>query len=84
MISQPCPTAGLTGDDYFWLKLKVEGRPVFALSHRLVSSGEHLFIYAVNAWIAHWKGIEALDKAIGKKYLGSHMKSLLTDHGICE
>ena len=108
--------AGLTGDDYFWLKLKVEGRPVFALSHRLVSrsddlqvvgirdfyvshffdiaqgvaatikleNGEHLFIYAVNVWIAHWNGIEALDKAIGKKYLGYHMKSLLTDHGICE
>ena len=108
--------AGLTGDDYFWLKLTVEGRPVFALSHRLVSrsddlqvvgirdfyvshffdiaqgiaatikleNGEYLFIYAVNVWIAHWHGIEALDKAIGKKYLGSHMKSLLTDHGICE
>jgi hypothetical protein len=108
--------ASLTGDDYFWLKLTVEDRPVFALSHRLVSrsddlqvvgirdfyvshffdiaqgiaatikleNGEHLFIYAVNVWISHWNGIEALDKAIGKKYLGSHMKSLLTDHSICE
>ncbi len=34
-------------DDHFWLKLEIEGRPAFVLSHRLVASNEDMHLVGI-------------------------------------
>ena len=42
-------------DDYFWLKLDIEGRPAFVLSHRLVARNEDMHLVGIrDYYVSHF------------------------------
>jgi hypothetical protein len=47
--------ADIIGDDYFWVKLNIDERPAFILSHRLASRNEDMFLVGIrDYYVSHF------------------------------
>ena len=45
----------IVGDDYFWVKLNIEERPAFILSHRLTANSEDMQLVGIrDYYISHF------------------------------
>lgn len=64
----------IVGDDFFWLKLDIEDRPVFVLSHRLVAESEDMHLVGIrDYYVSHFFDVSQRAAVVTPLASGGHV-----------
>jgi hypothetical protein len=64
----------IVGDDYFWVKLTIDERPAFILSHRLVASSEDMQLVGIrDYYISHFLDVSQSVAVVTRLASGEHV-----------
>ena len=64
----------IVADDFFWLKLDIEDRPVFVLSHRLVAESEDMHLVGIrDYYVSHFFDVSQRAAVVTPLASGGHV-----------
>jgi len=64
----------LVGDDFFWVKLNIDERPAFMLSHRLVTNNEDVHLVGIrDYYISHFFDVSQRVAGVARLESGEHI-----------
>jgi hypothetical protein len=73
----------IVGDDYFWLKLDIEGRPAFVLSHRLEARNQDMHLVGIrDYYMSHFFDVSQRVAVVTRLQSGEHILIYLERAGV--
>jgi len=64
----------IVGDDFFWVKLNIDERPAFILSHRLVASNEDMQLVGIrDYYVSHFFDVSQRAAVVTRLESGKHI-----------
>ena len=64
----------IVGDDYFWVKLTIDERPAFILSHRLIANSENMHLVGIrDYYISHFFDVSQRVAVVARLESGKHI-----------